>query len=108
MTRSDNRGAAKSGDEGAAKTGGEGAARSGADTAAKVGAGGAAKTGGDSAAKTGGESTAKSCVQPDQAKALGTAPPNSSFGQYLWAELNPNAAAPPSAMRQGLLERQRV
>ncbi|EIE21001.1 DUF747-domain-containing protein [Coccomyxa subellipsoidea C-169] len=38
----------------------------------------------------------------------GTAPPNSSFGQYLWAELNPNAAAPPSAMRQGLLERQRV
>ncbi|KAK9908256.1 hypothetical protein WJX75_004929 [Coccomyxa subellipsoidea] len=55
-----------------------------------------------------GESTAKSDVRPNQAQALGTAPPNSSFGQYLWAELNPNAAAPPSAMRQGLLERQRV
>lgn len=38
----------------------------------------------------------------------GAAPPNSSFGQYLWAELNPNAAAPPSVVRQGLQERLRV
>ncbi len=37
-----------------------------------------------------------------------TAPPNSSFTQYLWAELNPNTVAPPSVMRQGRQERQRV
>ena len=30
----------------------------------------------------------------------GTAPPNSSFTQYLLAELNPNTVAPPSVMRQ--------
>ena len=38
----------------------------------------------------------------------GAAPPNSSFGQYLWAELNPKTATPPSVLRHGLAERQRV
>lgn len=40
--------------------------------------------------------------------ATGGAPPNSTFGQYLWAELNPGTAAPPTVVRQGLAERQRV
>ncbi|CAL8469052.1 g8593 [Coccomyxa elongata] len=53
--------------------------------------------------------TAESGAQLEKGTAVtGTAPPNSSFTQYLWAELNPNTAAPPSGLRQGRLERQRV
>ena len=50
----------------------------------------------------------RSAPEADAAANTGTAPPNSTFGQYLWAELNPNTAAPPSAVRHGLVERLRV
>lgn len=53
--------------------------------------------------------TAESGAQVEKGTPVnGTAPPDSSFMQYLWAELNPNTAAPPSGLRQGRLERQRV
>ncbi len=50
----------------------------------------------------------RAAEEAEAAANAGTAPPNSTFGQYLWAELNPNTAAPPSAIRHGLIERQRV